>query len=80
MKRRALFFKTGSFKKLKLTNPLTGNNKKFPVYTIKDDAEHLFDGLAVVSLASMERLGVKDGDSVVAEVTIGGGFLGWEGI
>jgi predicted regulator of Ras-like GTPase activity (Roadblock/LC7/MglB family) len=73
-------FKTGSFKKLKLTNPLTGSSRKFPVYIIKDDAERLFEGKAVVSLASMERLGLKEGDTVVAEVTIGGGYLGWEGI
>ncbi|HEY6838958.1 MAG TPA: roadblock/LC7 domain-containing protein [Geobacteraceae bacterium] len=74
------FFVTGPFKKLKLTNPVNGRSKKFPVYIIKDDAEHLFDGKAVVSLASMEGLGVKPGDPVMATIEVGGGFFGWEGI
>jgi len=74
------FFKTGSFKKLKLTNPANGKSKKLPVHIIRDDVERLFDGKAVVSLASMESLGVKPGDPVVAQVEIGGGMFGWEGI
>lgn len=74
------YFMTGSFKKLKLTNPVNGRSKKFPVYIIKDDAEHLFDGKAVVSLASMEGLDVRPGDAVVATIEVGGGFFGWEGI
>ena len=73
-------FKSGPFKKLKLTNPVNGLNKKFPIYIIKDDAEHLFDGKAVVSLASMESIGVEPGDAVIAEIVIGGGLFGWEGI
>jgi predicted regulator of Ras-like GTPase activity (Roadblock/LC7/MglB family) len=73
-------YRTGSFKKLKLTNPVNGKSRKFPVYIIKDDAEHLFDGKVVVSLASMENLGVRPGDMVKAEIEIGGGLFGWEGI
>jgi hypothetical protein len=57
-----------------------GVSKKYPVHIIKDDAEHLFDGKVVVSLASMETLGVKAGDSIVAQVEIGGGIFGWEEI
>jgi hypothetical protein len=74
------FFRTGPFKKLKLVNPVTGQSVKFPVYIIKDDVERLFDGKAVVSQASMEHLGVKPGDPVVAQVEVGGGMFGWEGI
>jgi predicted regulator of Ras-like GTPase activity (Roadblock/LC7/MglB family) len=74
------YFKTGSFKKIKLTNPANGRSKKFPVHIIKDDAERLFEGKAVVSLASMEILGVTPGDPVLAQVEIGGGVFGWEGI
>jgi predicted regulator of Ras-like GTPase activity (Roadblock/LC7/MglB family) len=74
------YFKTGSFRKVKLTNPANGQSKKFPVYIIKDDVERLFEGKVVVSLASMEILGVKPGDSLVAQVEVGGGVFGWEGI
>jgi predicted regulator of Ras-like GTPase activity (Roadblock/LC7/MglB family) len=73
-------FKTGGFRKVKLTNPANGKSKKFPVHIIKDDAERLFEGKAVVSLASMEILGVNSGDPVVAQVEVGGGMFGWEGI
>jgi predicted regulator of Ras-like GTPase activity (Roadblock/LC7/MglB family) len=74
------YFKTGSFKKVVLTNPANGRSKKFPVYIIKNDAERIFEGKALVSLASMESLGVTTGDQVVAKIVIGGGYLGWEGI
>ena len=74
------YFKTGTFKKLKLTNPANGQSKKFPVHIIKDDVERLFEGKAVVSLASMECLGIKAGDPVLAQVEVGGGVFGWEGI
>jgi len=73
-------FKTGSFKKLKLTNLSTKTSKKFPVRIVKDDSEHMFDGKAVISLAAMESLGMKQGDSVMVEIDLGGGFLGWEGV
>ena len=73
-------FNTGSFKKLKLTNPVNGRSRKYPVNIIKDDGEHLFDGKVVVSLASMETLGVNPGDPIVAQVEVGGGIFGWEGI
>jgi predicted regulator of Ras-like GTPase activity (Roadblock/LC7/MglB family) len=73
-------FKTGAFKKLKLTNPSNGLSKKFPVHIIKDDVERLFEGKVLVSLASMESLGVEPGDTVVAQVEIGGGVFGWQGI
>jgi predicted regulator of Ras-like GTPase activity (Roadblock/LC7/MglB family) len=73
-------FSTGSFKKLKLTNPANGLSRKYPVHIIKDDAEHIFDGKVVVSLASMETLGVNAGDPIVAQIEIGGGIFGWEGI
>ena len=74
------YFKTGSFRKVKLTNPANGRSKKFPVHIIKDDAERLFEGKAVVSLASMEMIGVGPGDPVVVQVEVGGGMFGWEGI
>ncbi len=73
-------FRTGAFKKLKLTNPANGKSKKYPVHIIKDDGEHLFDGKVVVSLASMEALGVTPGAPLVAQIEIGGGLFGWEGI
>jgi predicted regulator of Ras-like GTPase activity (Roadblock/LC7/MglB family) len=73
-------FKTGSFKKLKLVNPANGRSRKYPVHIIKDDADRLFDGQVVVSLASMETLGVNPGEPLVAQIEIGGGLFGWEGI
>ena len=72
-------FSTANFKKLKLTNLATKSSKKFPVRVMKDDSEHLFDGKVVISVAAMEALGVKQGDLLMAELDIGGGFLGWEG-
>jgi predicted regulator of Ras-like GTPase activity (Roadblock/LC7/MglB family) len=74
------FFNTGNFKKIKLTNPENGSSCKFPVHIIKDDVDHLFDGKAIVSLSSLERLGIKQGSPVIASIDIGGGIFGWEGI
>ena len=74
------YFKTGSFRKVKLINPANGRSKKFPVHIIKDDAERLFEGKAVVSLACMEMIGAGPGDPVVVQVEVGGGIFGWEGI
>jgi predicted regulator of Ras-like GTPase activity (Roadblock/LC7/MglB family) len=74
------FFNTGNFKKLKLTNPANGISCKLPVHIIKDDVDHIFDGKAIASLSSIERLGIKQGDSLVASIDIGGGIFGWEGI
>ncbi|NVN99989.1 MAG: hypothetical protein HXX17_11745 [Geobacteraceae bacterium] len=73
-------FNTGAFKKVVLTNTRNNKKKKFPVSVIKDDREHLYDGKAIVSLASMEQLGVTDGDQVIASIDVGGGMFGWENI
>lgn len=73
-------FRTGPFKRLKLTNPATGKNRKFSVQMVKRDGEHLYDGKVVMSLAAIEALGVRPGDRLKAEVTVGGGLFGWEGI
>ena len=73
-------FKTGTFKKLKLTNPANGKSKKLPVHIIKDDIDRHFEGKAVISLAALESLNIKVGDPVVVQVEVGGGMFGWEGI
>lgn len=73
-------FDTGTFKKLKLTNPANGCSHKFRVRIIRDDAERVFEGKVVASLATMEKLMAKPGDRLVAQIEIGSGIFGWEGI
>lgn len=74
------FFKTGAFKKIKLTNQVTGHSKSFPVRIINNDTEQRFTGKAVISLAIAETLRVSSNDQLLAELVVGGGRLGWEGI
>lgn len=74
------FYKTGGFKKLKLTNPATKRGKSFPIVMIDDDKERRFDGKVIISLATAEVLRVQDGDTLTAELAIGGGIFGWEGV
>ncbi len=74
------FFKTGKFRKIKLTNRATGQSRSFPVRIIENDREKRFTGKAVISLAIAETLRVNADDQLLAELVIGGGMLGWEGI
>lgn len=74
------FFNTGPFRKLTITNCATGAGKHIPVNVIQHDRDHAYDGKLVVTLAVAELLKVKEGDQLRAEVVIGGGILGWEGI
>jgi predicted regulator of Ras-like GTPase activity (Roadblock/LC7/MglB family) len=74
------FFNTGPFKKLTLTNCTFGTNKRVPVTVIQHDRDNVYDGKVLVTLALAEFLKVKDGDQIRAELVVGGGFLGWEGI
>lgn len=74
------FFNTGPFKKLTITNRTSGVSKHVPVTVIQHDRDHSYDGKVLVTLALAELLKVKDGDQIRAEVVVGGGFFGWEGI
>lgn len=74
------FFNTGPFRKLTVTNRATGVGRHIPVSVIQHDRDHVYDGKLVVTLAVAELLKVKEGDQLRAEVVIGGGILGWEGI
>ena len=74
------FFKTGEFRKIKLTNRATGQSRSFPVRIIENDREQRFTGKAVISLAIAETLRVNADGQLLAELVIGGGRLGWEGI
>lgn len=74
------FFNTGPFKKLTITNRSSGVGKHVPVTVIQHDRDHSYDGKVLVTLALAELLGVKEGDQIRAEVVVGGGFFGWEGI
>ena len=73
-------FKTGQFKKLTLTNRLTGKSCVTPVQIMIHDKEGKYDGKIVLTLAVAEQLQLNEGDLLSAEVVTGGGFLGWEGI
>ena len=73
-------YKSGGFKKIKLTNRTAGVSKVYPVRIIVDDKEHTYDGKIIVSLAVEEYLKAKPGDAMVGELNIGGGIFGWEGI
>ncbi|MSN25261.1 MAG: hypothetical protein GJV46_05255 [Geobacter sp.] len=74
------FFNTGPFKKLTITNRVSGVSKNMPVSVIQHDRDRAYDGKIVVTLAVAELLKVKEGDQLRAEVVVGGGILGWEGI
>jgi len=74
------FYKTGKFKKIKLTSMVSGRSKTFPVMIIADDQEQLFNGKLVISLASAESLQLKQGDPLRAELLVGTGLFGWQGI
>ena len=74
------FFKTGSFKKLTITNCTTGNSKHVPISVIQHDRDHVYDGKIILTQALTELLHVKEGDLVRVEVVHGGGILGWDGI
>lgn len=74
------FFSTGPFKKLTITNRASGDSKHIPVTVIQHDRDHSYDGKVLVTLALAELLKVKEGDQVRAELVVGGGFFGWEGI
>jgi len=74
------FYKTGKFKKIKLTSMVSGRSKPFPVMIIADDQEQLFNGKVVISLASAESLQLKQDDPLKAELLVGTGLFGWQGI
>ena len=74
------FFNTGPFNKLTITNRTSGVSKHVPVTVIQRDRDHSYDGKLLVTLALAELLKAKDGDQIRAEVVVGGGFFGWEGI
>jgi len=50
------------------------------VTVIQHDRDHSYDGKVLVTLALAELLKVKEGDQIRAEVVVGGGYFGWEGI
>lgn len=74
------FFNTGPFKKLTLTNCSSGVGKHVPLSVIQHDLDNTYDGKVLVTLALAELLKVRDGDRIRAQVVVGGGFFGWEGI
>lgn len=74
------FYKTGTFKKIKLTSTVSGRSKTLPVMIIADDQEQRFNGRVVISLASAEALQLKQGAPLKAELLIGTGLFGWQGI
>lgn len=73
-------FGTGLFKKIRLVNPATGVAKVFPAQIIKDDKDSRYANTIVVTLATAEAMGAKQGDQLVAQLIVGGGILGWVGI
>jgi hypothetical protein len=74
------FYKTGKFKKIKLTSTVSGRSRTLPVMIIADDQEQLFNGKVVISLASAEAMQLKQGDPLRAELQVGTGLFGWQGI
>jgi predicted regulator of Ras-like GTPase activity (Roadblock/LC7/MglB family) len=73
-------YQTGTFKKIKLTNMKNGRSKTFPVMVITDDVDHHFDNRAALTLATAESLDVVQGEMIRAELLVGTGLFGWEGI
>jgi len=74
------FFNSGPFKKLTMSNRTSGVSKHVPVTVIQHDRDNSYDGKVLVTLALAELLKVKEGDQIRAEVVVGGGYFGWEGI
>jgi predicted regulator of Ras-like GTPase activity (Roadblock/LC7/MglB family) len=74
------FYKTGTFKKIKLTSTVAGRSKTFPVMIIADDQEQRYNGRVVISLASAEALQLKQDDTLKVELLVGTGLFGWQGI
>jgi len=74
------FFNTGPFKRLTLINRANNKSVRVPVRTIHHDKDGIYEGKIVLTLALAEQLGVAEGDPLVAEIVIGGGIFGWEGI
>lgn len=73
-------FNIGPFKRLTLYNKSNGKSARVPVQIIQYDKDGSYNGKIVVTLSLAEQLKVKNGDQLVAEATVGGGVLGWEGI
>jgi hypothetical protein len=65
---------------LTISNCTSGASKHVPVTVIQHDRDHSYDGKLLVTLALAELLKVKEGDQIRAEVVVGGGYFGWEGI
>ena len=74
------FFKTGSFKKLTVTNTSNGISKHVPIAVIQHDRDHIYDGKIILTQSLTELLHAKEGDQIRVAVVIGGGILGWDGI
>jgi predicted regulator of Ras-like GTPase activity (Roadblock/LC7/MglB family) len=72
-------FKSGPFKNLTLYNKATGKTARVPVQVINDNDDS-YNGKIVITQSLAEQLQVKDGNQLVAEVVIGGGMFGWDGI
>lgn len=68
--------KTGTFKKIKLSNKTAGCSKSFTVTTFERDNSQLPDDKIVLTLAAAEALKAKPGDEITAEPSTGGLF-GW---
>lgn len=73
-------YSTRPSKKFSLTNPRNGINDIVPLHVIEDDKESMFDGRALISLATAEHLKVQEGDMIQITVPQGTGLFGWEGI
>lgn len=68
--------KTGTFKKIKLSNKSAGCSRSFSVATFERDTGQLPDDRIVLTLAAAEALKAKPGDEITAEPSTGGLF-GW---
>lgn len=68
------FLKTGSIKKLKLTNKQANKSKTFFVVTFDVDPGQTLDEKIVLPIAAAEALAVKQGDEIVAEIATSGVF------
>jgi hypothetical protein len=71
-----IVLKTGTFKKIKLSNKSAGCSKTFTVITFERDNNQQPDDKIVLTLAAAEALKAKPGDEVTAEPSTGGLF-GW---
>ena len=73
-------FNIGPFKNVTLYNKVTGKSARVPVQVIQHDKDGCYNGKIVITLSLAEQLQAKDGDQLVAEAVVGGGYFGWEGI